>query len=209
MNRVRFLVFYRFLFGMLGLSAVITEISTLLERNQFAPANFFSYFTIESNIFAICIFFSTLLLVKPSKKQRIYMQLLRGASVLYMVMTGVIFAVLLAGIEGATLTAVPWDNIVLHYIMPVAVLVDWLIDTPKSRITFRQAWVWLLFPIFYVIYSLIRGAIVGWYPYPFLNPAPQGYPAIIMTAMLLALGVIAASWALCLTTRNTRRIITR
>lgn len=180
---------YKLFFGLLGFAAVVTEIATLVERGVFVPANFFSFFTIESNIFAGLMFIVSAVAVAASVKSR-RLAMLRGAATLYMIVTGIVFAVLLSGIEGATLTAVPWDNIVLHYIIPLAVVGDWLIDPPHQRIGFKQGLVWLVFPAAYVAYSLVRGSIVGWYPYPFLNPETNGAVGIIITSLgIAALGL--------------------
>jgi len=177
---------YKMLFGLLGLSAVTTEIVVLVQANTFDPGNFFSYFTILGNTFAfIMLFVGAYALISARKSRAI--DSLRGAATLYMVVVGIVFATLLAGIEGATFTAVPWDNIVLHYIMPVALLVDWLIDRPTNRVSYKTSLLWLIVPLAYVIYSLIRGVIVQWYPYPFLNPEPNGYGPVIMTGIGIAL----------------------
>lgn len=180
---------YKLFFGLLGFAAVVTEIATLVERGVFVPANFFSFFTIESNIFASLMFIVSAVAVAAGIKSR-RLAMLRGAATLYMIVTGIVFAVLLSGIEGATLTAVPWDNIVLHYIIPLAVVGDWLIDPPHQRIGFKQGLVWLVFPAAYVAYSLVRGSIVGWYPYPFLNPETNGAVGTIITSLgIAALGL--------------------
>ncbi len=186
---------YRLVFGLLGFSAVVTEVATLRERGTFVPVNFFSYFTVESNLFAIA-----LLLLSASAfasgRPRYSWAMLRGAATLYMVTTGIVFAVLLARIEGAEFTAVPWDNIVLHDLMPLAVAVDWVVDRPTHRLPFRHAALWLAFPLAYVVYSLIRGHLVGWYPYPFLNPSAHGYPAVAATSVALALVLALFVWVL-------------
>lgn len=122
--------------------------------------------------------------------------MLRGAATLYMVTTGIVFAVLLAGIEGIVLTAVPWDNIVLHYIIPIAALVDWIIDPPRSRIGFKKALVWMIFPLVYVVYSLLRGPLVDWYPYPFLDPTTQGYGGVAVVSVGIAATVLVLIWLL-------------
>jgi len=111
-----------------------------------------------------------------------------------MVVTGIVFSLLLSGIEGVALTAVPWDNIVLHYIIPIAMVVDWIADSPSRRIEFKKALVWLAFPLAYLVYSLIRGPIVNWYPYPFLNPVNGGYGQIAITSIIILLGGIAMVW---------------
>jgi len=108
-----------------------------------------------------------------------------------MIVTGVVFALLLSGLEGVALTAVPWDNIVLHYIMPIAVALDWIMNPPSRRIEFKKALWWLVFPLAYLAYSLVRGPIANWYPYPFLNPANGGYGQIAVTsALILIFGVV-------------------
>ena len=60
------------------------------------------------------------------------------------------------------------------------------------RLTFRRALVWVVFPMAYLAYSLVRGAITGWYPYPFLDPREHGYTGVLVvsaavTALVLAL----------------------
>jgi len=195
MYRGYLLTSYRLFFGLLGFSAVVTEVATLHERGKFAPFNFFSYFTVESNLFAAAI----LIVSASALAQGIHghsLALLRGAATLYMVTTGLVFAVLLSGIKGVELTAVPWDNIVLHYLMPLALALDWFVDLPRQRLVFRQAAVWLAFPLIYIVYSLIRGRVVGWYPYPFVDPSTHGYSGVAGTSVAIALVVVAFIWGL-------------
>ncbi len=182
-----YLTTYKLLFGLLGLSAVVTEIATIVERGTFNASNFFSYFTIESNIIAVVVLLLGALYTYAGKKS-VWLDYFRGAATFYMIVTGIVFAVLLSGITGVELTAVPWDNTVLHYLMPVAIAIDWLMNPPVRRFSYRQALAWLIFPILYLIYSLSRGAIVGWYPYPFLNPANGGYEQVLVTSMIILLG---------------------
>jgi hypothetical protein len=194
MNKKYMLIGYRIFFAFLGLSAVVTEIAVLIERGRFVPANFFSFFTVESNILAVLIFILSALALARGKQGR-FIAMLRGGSTLNMIVVGIVFSLLLSGLE-VELTAVPWDNTVLHYIMPVAVALDWLIDIPEVRIFFKQALIWVAFPIAYAVYSLIRGHFVGWYPYPFLNPNTNGYVSVIMMCVLLGLAGTVLAWVL-------------
>ncbi len=186
---------YRMLFALLGLSAIVTEIATLSDRGTFMPANFFSYFTIESNVIAVLVFVLSAVALANGTQNRLVV-MLRGASTLNMIVVGVVFSLLLSGLD-VDLTAVPWDNTVLHYIMPSIVALDWIIDAPKRmRITFRQGVTWMLFPSLYVLYSLVRGAMVGWYPYPFLNPITNGYTGVAVTIIAIAVGGLGLVWAI-------------
>lgn len=195
------LISYKMAFALLGFSAVVTEIATLIERDLFNPFNFFSYFTIQSNIFAFTILFVSVI-ATASNRRSSKLNLLRGAATLYMVITGIVFAVLLAGVEGSILTAAPWDNIVLHYIMPVVLLVDWLVDKPNKSIAFKNSLVWLVYPVAYVIYSLTRGHFVDWYPYPFLDPNTNGYAGVLLTGLGIAALTIILMYILARSTRN-------
>lgn len=185
-----FLIVCKIFFSLLGLTAVATEITVLLQRGQFSPTNFFSFFTVLSNVFAAVVL--SLSASRSQARLASGFALVRGAAALYMATTGIVFSVLLSGLDSDVLTAVPWDNIVLHYIMPVAVVLDWALDSPGVRLTFRRALVWVVFPMAYLAYSLVRGAITGWYPYPFLDPREHGYTGVLVvsaavTALVLAL----------------------
>jgi len=186
---------YRLFFGVLGLSAIATEIIVLIHRNSFVPSNFFSFFTIQSNLLASAVFLAGAVLFLRGKRQGVS-DMWRGAVTLYMVVTGVIFMLLLSGLDSVPLTAMPWDNTVLHYIMPIAVLVDWIIDPPKRRIAFKKALPWLAFPITYLLYTLVRGHSTEWYPYPFLNALDKGYATVLSTAIIVALFVTGMTWIL-------------
>lgn len=190
--RPRLLVGYRLLFALLTFAAVVTEIATLSERGRFVASNFFSYFTIEANLFATVVFLLSALTIRPGRA----LAMLRGASALYMAITGIAFSVLLSGIEDAEFTAVPWDNVVLHYVMPIAVVIDWFVDLPRTRIAFRAALAWLAVPVVYAAYSLIRGPIVDWYPYPFLDPDEHGYTGIAITVTALVALATLLIWIL-------------
>lgn len=185
----KYLIAYKLFFALLGFSAITSEIATISERGNFVPLNFFSYFTIESNILVVITLLLSAVAVAWGKNDKL--DKLRSAATVYIVIVGIGFAVLLAGIEGMTLTAVPWNNTVLHYIVPLAMVVDFLIDRPGRKLSFRRSLVWLLFPVVYLAYSLVRGGLSGWYPYPFLDPATSGYAVIAVTAAgLLVLGVV-------------------
>eukprot|EP01133_Synstelium_polycarpum_P027206 gene27206-32773_t len=125
------------------------------------------YFTIESNILAVIV----LLVGAIRDPQSQAWQSIRGAVTLYMVITGIIYAVLLADIDVNLNDA--WINSALHRILPLVMLLDW----------------WLLFPVVYGVYTLIRGSIVDWYPYPFMDPRHQGYLALFIGFVVLGIAM--------------------
>jgi hypothetical protein len=158
----------------------------------FSVANFFSYFTNLSNLFAAAVLvFGALSAGRGASN--LYDRF-RAVSVVNMTVVGLVFAVLLRNADlGALL---PWVNIVLHYVMPCAIILEWLLAPPTSRFGTRQLLLVLVFPILYLIYTLIRGRMLGWYPYPFLNPDSVGGSGVAVHAAGIAVTFIVAGWIL-------------
>ncbi|MHB8233281.1 MAG: Pr6Pr family membrane protein, partial [Solirubrobacteraceae bacterium] len=130
-----------------------------------SDGDYFSYFTVLSNLFAVLVLLHGAF--RPAHTRSRTVELLRGAAVVYILTTGIVYLVLLSGHA----PTYPWVNAILHYLMPVAVTVDWLLDPPRGRLDpARTVVLWMVFPVLYIIYTLARGAIVDWYPYLFVNP---------------------------------------
>ncbi len=199
MHKRYLLSLYRLFFGSLALVAVAVQLLQGLARPTFNPVNFLSFFTIESNIVAAILFIiSACLTFRGGESTAV--TIMRGAATLYMTVTGIVYVLLLAGLEESLQTPIPWVNTVLHYIMPIAVLFDWIIDLPKRRMLFRRALVWLAFPAAYLLYSLVRGQITGWYPYPFLDPATNGYAGVLATCVGILSCMVFLIWLLAKST---------
>jgi len=175
---------YRLLFGLLTLGAV----GYLATRVPSLP-NLLSYFTVLSNLFGAGVLLVGAFRPVPD--------LVRGAATLYLGMTGIVFALLLSGLDLGLLE--PWANTVLHYVMPVVLVADWLLVPPRGGFPVARSLWWLVFPAVYLPYTLVRGALVGWYPYPFVDPRPRGYPHVVTMSVgiAVAFGVaaLAVGWA--------------
>jgi hypothetical protein len=61
------------------------------------------------------------------------------------------------------------SNILMHYIAPLLYLVWWAVFSSHGTLRLRNVPVMLLPGILYVVYSLVRGAIVGEYPYDIID----------------------------------------
>jgi hypothetical protein len=181
-------------FAALAALAVSAQLLKGLDREGFSVLNFFSFFTIQSNLLAVVAL--TLTGVRVLRGRPADAVLLRTLATFCMVTTGIVYVLLLRGLEESLQTPVPWINAVLHYVMPVVLLVDWLVDPPRPAPTMQRALLVLLYPIAWVTYSLIRGPIAEWYPYPFLDVRDKGYPAVLVTCAVLALAMIGLLWVL-------------
>jgi hypothetical protein len=163
----------------LGIAALVVA----LKETTGTVANFFSFFTIESNILAVVVLIGGGLLTTCPRGWAYF----RGAVTLYMVITGLVYAALLSTVD--VQLSSPWVNEVLHRVLPLFLLLDWLTMPPWPRIPARLALGWLAFPLAYFAYSLVRGPLAHFYPYPFLDPRPHGYDHVIGYAVVLAIGM--------------------
>lgn len=172
----------------LSVYAVFVQANYLIAKGGFQLGPFLSFFTIQANIIAAAVLvIEALGGLGISQSRR---GALRGASVLYLGITGAVYAVLLSRLPMVKQIVHPFADGVHHLLMPLWVLFDWMALPPASRPTFRRSLWWLVYPLAFLFFSLLRGAITGWYPYPFLNPSqPGGWLAVgIVSGIILILG---------------------
>jgi hypothetical protein len=81
----------------------------------------------------------------------------------------------------------------LHTVMPLLFVLHWWFAVPKATLRFRHVLMCLPYPVAYAVYAVVRGAVDGWYPYPFVDVTTLGYPRVAVNACgLLAAFVIVA-----------------
>ncbi|MFD4457632.1 Pr6Pr family membrane protein [Nocardia sp. NPDC058480] len=184
---------YRLGFGLLGVVVLLWIPVRNIDSATFSLTNYLSYFTIESNILGVIV----LLIGGLVAPQGRGWQLLRGAVTLYMLITMVVYAVLLSRID--VMLNDKWINDLMHRYLPLILVLDWMFVAMARRLRPSPALIgqWLIFPLVYGVYSLIRGPIVDWYPYPFINPTDQGYlsMAIGLVVLTLVFAVLAVAMA--------------
>jgi hypothetical protein len=184
--------------GVLALVAVVARLLESADEPGFRVAGFFSYFTIQSNLIAAAVLIAAGVALLRGRPVGERLDLWRGAATLYIGTTGIVYSLLLAGDEPSLLR---WTNVVLHYAMPIALLLDWGLTRTVVPVAFRRALLWLASPAAFIAYTLARGAFVGWYPYPFVDVAERGYLAVLLTTLVLGVAMLGLIWLLAWTTR--------
>jgi hypothetical protein len=166
------------------LVALVVNYADATRVAGFRAINFFSYFTILSNVLALGLLAGQAL--RPGWMG--HNARFRGAVSLYMTATLLVYAVLLRPIAADVGNYRPWIDYIEHTAAPVLVLQDWLLFPPRRRLPASWLWGWMVFPVVYLAYSLIRGPGAGWYPYPFLDPTLDGgYPRVALYVVVIAL----------------------
>lgn len=144
---------------------------------------FFGYFTILSNLLVAGTSWSIAASSDPltSRLGRVlYVDALVGITV-----TGIVHWVLLRpllSLDGADW----WADKLLHVAVPVLAVAAWLIVGPRSRVRAADVGWAVVPPVVWLGYTLTRGAVTGFYPYPFLNADRHGYPAVLATCVGVA-----------------------
>jgi len=190
--RTPIVIAWRLLFAGLTIAAIVTQLAVSWDRPGFSVANFFSYFTILGNSFAAVILIYGAL--RPEARSLTYDRL-RTASVMFMLIVGIVFALLLADIPRGADSTQPWVNNVLHHVMPLVALLDWVFVPPRNRLAIGDAIKPLGVLVVYLVYTLVRGAVVDWYPYPFVDATKHGVLGVLAGSIPLALGAFVVGWA--------------
>ena len=147
-----------------------------------------SFFTIICN-FLVAISL-TMALLKPGGY--FSRNTVLSAITLYIIIVGLVYNINLRGLV-ALHGAAWWVNEVMHVIIPILYTIFWLAIVPKNGLTWKTALPWLWVPLFYLIYILIRGAICGLYPYPFMNAGKFGYAHVAIGCFVVMLAFLLVS----------------
>jgi hypothetical protein len=178
-----------------GVVAMTYQFAKLNGNASFSPGNFFSFFTIQSNILAAAMLVLTAL-IRRDERSRLF-DALRGAVTFYITITFVVFALFLSGRQEELDTHIPFVNFVVHYLIPVVLVVDWFLDPPRHRLGLGVALAWLAYPLVWFAYTLARGSWTDWYPYPFVDVTRHGYAGVLARGVVfvIAFGIGAAAFA--------------
>jgi hypothetical protein len=152
-------------------------------------------FTYQANILAAGYYAWTLLSPRADRRTG-----LRGAVVLYVVVAGVIWNLLLTGRSMGYTPA----NFLLHVVVPILAVVDWLVvgrGTGTAR--WWQPFAWLVYPAAYLGLALVVLNRAGRRaPYYFLDPGSVGIGAVAVNVALLAAGFLGLGYLLLAVARH-------
>ncbi len=163
---------------LLGWFALITQfVLMLLNREADIPETlirFFSFFTILTNLL-VALFFTSKLISGKGFLMNLFKK--RGALTaltLFILIVGLVYQFVLRGLWQPTGLQFIVDEL-LHSIIPLYVLIYWIKYVTQDQLRIPSVLSWLLYPLFYVLFILIRGYFSGFYPYPFFNVTVIGY----------------------------------
>lgn len=184
MGEARAALIWRAIFAVVGWAALTLQYVLMITGGPAAEIatrtlNFFSFFTILTNVLVAVAL--TLPVIGAGTRLGRWgaSEGVRAGVTMYAVVVGLVYHFLLHATwdpQGWALVA----NLLLHYAMPAAMLLDWLRFTPKGRLRWIDAPKWLAFPLIYGGWTLLHGAVSGWYPYWFIDVDQLGLARVAL-----------------------------
>lgn len=185
------------LVGLAALTGVAMELAVAVTDGPgLAPTHaerlvrLFSYFTIQSNLLVAGV--SLALAADPWRDGAVF-RVLRLDALLCIAVTGIVYNTVLRGLTPLA-GAGPVANTLLHVVAPVGAVGVWLLAGPRPRVGGRTVWWSVAYPVAWLAYTFTRGAVTGWYPYPFLDVTELGYGRALTNAALVAVVFLALAW---------------
>ena len=189
-----------------GLLALIAWASLALQFFlKTGPAvNFFSFFTVQCNMLVAISMTYAALSVNTNGGHFFTKLSVQTAIALYIFIVALVYNTVLRGL----VPLAGWNLFVdtmLHVVIPILYLLYWGFMRPKGNLEYRNGIFWVFFPLAYLIYSLVRGAIVHWYPYPFLNADKLGYAKVSVNVAVMIAVFFVAGLILIAITRSLKK----
>lgn len=150
--------------------------------------NVFAYFTIQSNLLLGGT--ALMLALQPDRSGGRLFRTLRLNGALCIAVTGIVYHAVLA--QDANFHGWAWvANFLLHTAAPVVGVLGWLLFGPRGLTDWGIAGWSVVYPLLWLVFTLVRGAFVGFYPYPFVDVDLHGYGRVLLNCLLVAVLFLA------------------
>ena len=156
--------------------------------------SYFSFFTVLTNTLVATVL-SYAVISRPSKARTFFLQ--------SWVSSGITVSIIVVGVAYSLLLRQLWQpeglqwlaNEILHDVMPVLFALYWWFCVPKGLLRLSHIGLWVLYPLLYFAYILLRGHLLGVYPYPFVDVEKLGYGQTFINAGGILAGFVAVAVA--------------
>lgn len=193
---------WRAVFALIGWAALGLQYGLMVSGQPLTAwpgltLNFFSYFTVLTNVLvAVALTLPVLAAGRPLGRWAAS-EGVRAGVTMYAVVVGLVYHFMLHATwdpQGLALVV----NVALHYVMPAAMLLDWLVFTLKGRLRWIDAPKWLAFPLIYGAWAVVHGLAADWWPYWFVDVSELGwgraaayFGGLLIFFLIVGLAVVA------------------
>ncbi len=194
----------RMCFGVLRLAIACLGVVALVGRfvyglgfATFTTTNYFGYLTTESNVAAVVVFLLGARTALRGEDDPLWLSTTRALVTCYLAVAGIVFFLLVSQSASRDYRIdVPWSDLLLHLGIPCCAVLDWLLAPGRVRVRWTLTGIVLAYPLVWGMLTEVRGSLVRWYPYFFLDPAQVGsvgaFALYGLAALLLFPAVMAA-----------------
>ena len=195
----------RVLISLALLGSITWQVTDRLAHGLFRPAEYFAYFSIQGTLICAVVLGVTGLRAIQGLSETKLIYLVRLSTTVYVTVISVVYNALLRGLPGDIRdNGYNWPvmpNEIIHVWGPVFMVLDWLLVAGFSSVRLRAAFWVVLYPIAWILFSVVRGNIDGWWAYWFLDPTDKGGVTGMLTyifgiaALMTALGFLLSLFA--------------
>ncbi|MEV5719257.1 Pr6Pr family membrane protein [Amycolatopsis mediterranei] len=187
--------------AVVAMAGLVTQVVATAGDPGGRVANLLCFFTIDSNLLVV----GTSVLVALGRARGRLFTVLWLDALTGIIVTGIVYQVALAGLydlHGLSL----FSDTMLHKVTPILFVLGWLLAGPRGALTWRTVWWSLLYPLAWLAFTLPRGAITGFYPYPFVDAGTLGYGQVTLNCVFIGLFFTALAAAALLYDRRFVRL---
>lgn len=182
-------IWYKIFIVLLALVGVLIQIGIFEDELMIYNLN---YYTLLSNILCIVYFIIDIIYILKVKDNKTFCPPLKSIMTMSITVTMLIVIFLLQG-SFPTTGLIGLSFIILHYIVPIMVILDWLLFDKKGLYKVTYPFLNLIVPAVYYIYVIIlvntgyEFSTASKYPYPFLDKYKLGYSKVIISDIVIVI----------------------
>lgn len=209
----RLLPYLRLINATALLVAIIWQVTDRLNHNVFRPGEYFAYFTIHTSLIAAVVLTVAAVRELQGRADTKALALARLSVSTYAIVVSVVYNALLRGSAPAAADMgyaypVPPDEI-LHVWAPIFIVLDFALTITITKLTFKQIFWVLLFPLAWLIFTILRGLATDWWAYWFLNPNLDAGVTGVITFILAIVVFMLVSAVISLSLNRFRANLSR
>lgn len=179
--------------------ALVFQIVEKTVNNDMIAGQYFSYFTILTTIIGIGVLGWGGVLGLTRVVDPVGYTVARMSVLTYAVVTAIVYNALLRGIPDEGFVVSTWPGEIMHVWIPIVMLLDWLLSPGRPALRWTALRIVVIFPLVWIGFTLVRGALDGWYPYPFLEPS-TGWLSVMayvvgIAAFIVGLAALAIAYS--------------
>ena len=152
---------------------------------------YLGYFTVLSNLLVALV--ASIGLMLP--ESRAFSGSVRGCATTAIVLVGIGYHVLLREVWDPQGWQQVADN-TLHYVVPLLSLAYWGLFPPRWRLAAYAPLAWGAYPVAYFAYVIVRGKLIGSYPYYFIDLGELGFATVLTNALGFLLAFVALGFGI-------------